>query len=99
VRCLGIHEEERERCQGGTTLEDDDMLLDQSCSRGIEFSGIALNRRSRAQHPNFLWKRLMTGDRSHLSSTQVRSITLVDVLEHTRGFILFFSHFYLLKLT
>ena len=32
-RCLGIHEEEGERCQGGTTLEDDDMLPNQRCSR------------------------------------------------------------------
>ena len=35
-RCLGVYEEEEERCQGGTTLEDGDAFLDQSCSRGPE---------------------------------------------------------------
>jgi hypothetical protein len=46
-RCLGIYEEERERCRGGTTPEDDDTLLDQSCSRGpkAEFSGAVIDRR------------------------------------------------------
>jgi hypothetical protein len=32
----------------------------------------------------------MTGDRSHSSSAQVRSIALVYALEHTQSFMLYF---------